>query len=43
MVLNARDKDHIAHIYDLVRTLLDILRDVFKNWNSKADNRIGEI
>lgn len=43
MVLNAREKDHVAHIYDLVRALLDILRDVYKNYNHKADNRLGEI
>jgi hypothetical protein len=33
MVLNARDKDHVAHVYDLVRQLLDILRDVYKSYN----------
>jgi hypothetical protein len=39
MVLNAREKDHVAHVYDLVRQLLDILRDVYKCYNIKLNNR----
>ena len=31
MVLNARESDHIAHSYDLVRGLFDVLREVQKS------------
>ena len=30
MVFNARESDHVAHAYDLVRGLFDIVRDVIK-------------
>jgi len=46
MVFNAREADHVAHVYDLVRSLFDVMRDVLKSTqvqSMKKDEAITEI
>ena len=46
MVFNARESDHVAHVYDLVRGLFDVMRDVLKSTSTKSikkDEVISEI
>lgn len=31
MVFNARERDHIGHVYDLTRNVFDIVKSVTKN------------
>jgi hypothetical protein len=39
MVLNAQKSDHVAHSYDLVRSLFDILREVLQTGQSKFEKK----
>lgn len=43
MVFNARERDHVGHVYDLTRCLFDVLRSAFKQQNKKQEKRDNEL
>lgn len=43
MIFNAREADYVAHTYDLMRSLFDVLREVMKDTSSKQSRQSQDI
>ena len=43
MIFNAREADYVAHLYDLMRGLFDVLREVMKETSVKQNRQSQDI